>query len=154
MPAAGRGYCTEQLRGVLSDRPARDDVLWTAELIASELLTNAVRAGCRTARLTVGVHRDVLRIAVADDVPGLPRYRSPGDVRDGVPGGWGLDIVGTLTSQWGVERLIPGKEVWAKLPVPSELTTGMTDCQHAVELTPSNGATTDGVAAGGQSSSP
>lgn len=119
VPAAGRRFCREQLQQVLTDRPSRQDVIADTELVVSELLTNAVRAGCHVARLGLMVHRDVMRVSVVDDAPGLPRHSRPPAVTDGAPGGRGLWILDTIADEWGVEPLIPGKAVWAALAVPA-----------------------------------
>jgi anti-sigma regulatory factor (Ser/Thr protein kinase) len=134
VPAAGRRFCREHLDQVLTDTPPREDVISDAELIVSELLTNAVRAGCRTARLGLAVHRDLVRISVADDAPGTPHHRRPGDVVDRTPGGWGLWLLDEIAEAWAVETLIPGKEVWAELAVPLELTLDMPSCHRPVQF--------------------
>ena len=85
----------------------------------------------------------MLRITVADDAPGLPRHRSPGDVRevdDGTPGGWGLGILSHLADDWAVEHLIPGKEVWAELSIPAELTLDMASCHRPVRFDAPSGS--------------
>jgi anti-sigma regulatory factor (Ser/Thr protein kinase) len=91
-----------------------DDVL----LLASELVTNAVRHGQGeiTCRLWPG--RDVVRFEVADRGDALPQEVDRGLVADS---GRGLRIVDTLASRWGT---VPaqhqgGKTVWF------ELDTGM-----------------------------
>jgi anti-sigma regulatory factor (Ser/Thr protein kinase) len=134
VPAAGRRFTREHLQQVLTDAPPREDVIADAELVVSELLTNAVRAGCRVARLSVVVHRDLVRISVADDAPGVPHHRSRVDVADRTPGGWGLWILDEIAEEWAVETLIPGKEVWAELAVPVELTLDMPSCHRPVRF--------------------
>ncbi len=88
-----------------------------ARLIASELVTNAVRySGCspqESIRFRASIDGDVLRISVCD--PGRTgeavRLR---DERDAPPGGFGLRIVERLSKRWGAERP-GGQRVWAEL---------------------------------------
>lgn len=87
-------------------------------LVVSELMSNAVKAGCDTTRLTVEVHRDHVRIAADDDAPGLPQRITVGARSRH---GRGLAIVEKLSRAWGVSRLGNGKQVWADVPVPAEL---------------------------------
>jgi anti-sigma regulatory factor (Ser/Thr protein kinase) len=98
----------------------RDMVLADAEIIASELVTNAVQAGCSDIALTLSIHRGRLRLAVRDDAPGRPTLlaAAPEDQH-----GRGLAIVDSLTKEWAVDYVSGGKEVWAELSVPDALTT-------------------------------
>ncbi len=126
-PAAGRQFCAEQLRTALTDRPGRDDLIDDAVLVVSELLTNSLRAQSRVARLSLALHRDLLRIVVDDDAPGQPRVRTAASIETT---GRGMAIVASLASAWSVERLIPGKQVWAELDVPPELTVDLPSCHR------------------------
>jgi anti-sigma regulatory factor (Ser/Thr protein kinase) len=103
-----------------------DGVLDDAELIVSELVTNAVQAGATQLGLDIELHRDTVTIRVSDDVADLPRPRhsAVGDV-----GGRGLAIVAELARTWGTATIEPdsagrtdpvarGKTVWAELTVP------------------------------------
>jgi hypothetical protein len=85
-----------------------------AELLASELVTNAVRASDGRGQAVVQVwlvaDHDSLVLAVWDGGDGLPaRY----DVGPFDPGGRGLTIVDTLSASWGAYATVPGKVVWA-----------------------------------------
>ena len=85
-----------------------------AELLASELVTNAVIHVRTTARLSVSVTGSTARIEVTDDGPGQPEPRDP----DPDHGGYGLWLVDWLAQSWGVN---PGngqdKTVWFTLPL-------------------------------------
>ncbi len=88
-------------------------------LVASELVTNAVRhSGCEpdhTLQVSVDLARDALRISVHD--PGLSRRRAQPRTSEATePGGWGLRIVEQLATRWGAERP-DGYRVWAEIPV-------------------------------------
>jgi len=50
-------------------------LIQTAELVVSELVTNAVNAGSRGTTVAVAVHHNHIRIAVDDDSPGRPAMR-------------------------------------------------------------------------------
>jgi anti-sigma regulatory factor (Ser/Thr protein kinase) len=92
-----------------------------AELIASELVTNALRHGDQdlartsTAPGEIGLRMtDVqpgLRIEVVDG-HSMPPVEVP--ARDGAEGGFGLMIVGSLAT-WGWSPTPTGKVVWAEL---------------------------------------
>ncbi|MCW3065417.1 MAG: protein serine/threonine phosphatase [Solirubrobacterales bacterium] len=104
------------LRQLLGER--LDGDLAAAELVVSELVTNAVlhgqRAGMNPVGLTLEESSDCLRIEVTDHGPGFTEARAaPGD-----PGGWGLVVVGELADRWGIERAQRGVRVWAELNLP------------------------------------
>ncbi|WP_308286956.1 ATP-binding protein [Streptomyces liliiviolaceus] len=98
------------------------DVLDVAELLLSELVTNALRAhapsdrqvGVRIARSTAD---GLLRLEVSDECEGRPEVRTPSDDETG---GRGLLLVEALAHRWGVEEheAGPGKTVWAELKAP------------------------------------
>ena len=83
-----------------------------AEIVASELVTNAVRHGDFPAELRVQWQGPTLRVAVADsnDHAPAPRVIGADD-----PSGRGLQIVDALARDWGVEPAGGGKVVWAEL---------------------------------------
>lgn len=114
--SAGRArrFCTEQLGSVLADRPATQDVIADAVLITSELVTNAVRAGCGRIELELALDDDALLLCVHDDAPGIPVVRYP---RPDEPRGRGLAIIARIAKRWGYRPSHNGKHVWADLPV-------------------------------------
>jgi anti-sigma regulatory factor (Ser/Thr protein kinase) len=85
----------------------RDIVL----LVASELLANAVQHAATSVEARVEFHDRYTRIDVLDDGDGWPRLRHVDPLSDA--GGRGLSIVDRLSTAWGVEDLIPGKQVWS-----------------------------------------
>lgn len=89
----------------------------TAELVVSELATNAVQHARRGAfRVTLTrLDGDRVRVAVIDHSRTLPEPADPGDDEDH---GRGLAIVEALSQQWGTDPLNWGKRVWADLHVP------------------------------------
>jgi two-component sensor histidine kinase len=87
----------------------------TAELLASELVTNAVTHGRGEVRLIMEYDDDSgLAVTVADDEPAAPEV--PPTAPNAL-GGRGLRMVEVLSSAWGVERNRrgPGKGVWFRL---------------------------------------
>lgn len=83
------------------------------ELLASELLTNAVVHGEPPIRLDLDTDDGAtLRLAVDDGsmqppVPAKPSTRQIG--------GWGLAFVESLSTRWGWEFRSNGKRVWCEL---------------------------------------
>ena len=86
----------------------------TAELLASELVTNAVTHGRGEVRVLMEYDHRGLAVAVSDEEPASPQVG--GAVTTSV-GGRGLRLVDALASDWGVEpdRQGPGKCVWFRL---------------------------------------
>jgi anti-sigma regulatory factor (Ser/Thr protein kinase) len=82
----------------------------TAELLASELVANAVQHAASPLHFRVEVDADRVRLAVRDREPTLPQRRdpSPDDLF-----GRGLLLVEDLASDWGAEPVPDdGKVVW------------------------------------------
>lgn len=95
-----------------------------AELVVSELATNAVQATRDAKRATASVavylalDLDRLFVLVWDCCPGRPAYDGPAD--DDAETGRGLTIVEALSERWGTCALDGGKVVWARLTMTSE----------------------------------
>ena len=96
---------------------ADEAVLGDAALVMSELVTNAVVHGAGAGgTVTVGVQAGPeLVLWVADASPGVPLQRAAGADAET---GRGLEILGQLTTRWGVEQTDDGKRVVATLSVP------------------------------------
>jgi len=86
-----------------------------AELLASELVTNAVRHGRPLIRLTVAVEDHAITVRVFD--AGRRRPVVQPDVGPDVPSGRGLLMVDLVATAWGVESEpgAEGKTVWFRL---------------------------------------
>ncbi|MFF4649703.1 ATP-binding protein [Streptomyces sp. NPDC001380] len=80
----------------------------SAEMVVSELVTNAVRYGCGPVSLALVLTAEALQISVSDGGPALP---APRDARADEPGGRGLQIVETLCDGWQVTSRLTGKTV-------------------------------------------
>jgi hypothetical protein len=109
-PAAVRRRIRQSCRSL---PPAlREDTL----LLASELVTNAVRHGTGDVTVRLWPGRDVVRVEVTDASPHHPEQADRGlDAERGR----GLQIVGALASRWGTApaRAGEGKTVWFELDV-------------------------------------
>ena len=90
------------------------DLVPTAELLVSELVTNAVRYAQGKIGLRL-VLEGGLVCEVLDDSAALPRLRHPDDSDER---GRGLQVVSQLAQRWGARRAGSGKVVWCELPVP------------------------------------
>ncbi|MFG3290926.1 ATP-binding protein [Streptomyces sp. NPDC048179] len=110
------------LHAVLGGWGAGQDVLEAAELVLSELVTNALRVPVPSGR-QVGVRilrapaDGLLRLEVSDAGSGTPEVRMPGDEETG---GRGLLLVEATAHRWGVEEREGGigKTVWAESKAP------------------------------------
>ncbi|WP_241845150.1 ATP-binding protein [Streptomyces silvensis] len=90
--------------------PGRAD---TAELLTSELVTNALVHTDRDAVVTAAVGPGRLRVEVRDFVARRPRVRSAEEGED--THGRGLVLVQSLADAWGVRAQGVGKVVWFEL---------------------------------------
>lgn len=106
--AAVREFCQQQRVG--GDRDA-------AELVASELVTNAVLHARTPMELTLRLVSPVLHIAVRDASAHRPRINSIVD--ENAESGRGLLLVDALAASWGSLVLDTGKIVWATVRVRS-----------------------------------
>ncbi|WP_251050286.1 MULTISPECIES: ATP-binding protein [unclassified Streptomyces] len=116
-PGRARTLVREQLASWEVD----DAQAATAELLLSELVTNAVRHARAPQGRDLGVrlarYDGVLRVEVADAGPAVKL--TPQVVADCDERGRGLAIVAALAERWGCcpRRHGIGKAVWAEVPV-------------------------------------
>ncbi|MFM9372255.1 SpoIIE family protein phosphatase [Streptomyces sp. Da 82-17] len=87
----------------------------TAELLVSEVVTNAVRHAHGERLALRLVRSDVLQCEVVDDEHTLPTLRSAGPQDES---GRGLAVVNALAREWGTARTGEGKSVWFELSLP------------------------------------
>jgi PAS domain S-box-containing protein len=91
-----------------------EDAAETLALLVSEVVTNAVRHGRPPLQLSVALAGERIRISIADGAPtkhlAFPR-REPGGAGRRV-GGWGLQLVEALATDWGEEWAGDHKVVW------------------------------------------
>ena len=88
------------------------DLADTAELLVSELVTNAVLHARSKIVVRVDVDGQRLRVEVRDDTTGTPQVRSYGAQ---ATTGRGLLLVETLATRWGFKPQAAGKAVWFEL---------------------------------------
>ncbi|GAA4321090.1 ATP-binding protein [Streptomyces venetus] len=121
-PQLRRRLGRADLRAVPEARKALRDLLgqWgkhgqsdVAELLTSELVTNAIVHTDHDAVLTATVGPRGLRVEVRDFVARRPRLRVP--VADDGTNGRGLFLVQSLADSWGVRAHGVGKAVWFEL---------------------------------------
>lgn len=91
-------------------RPGRSEI---AELLTSELVTNALVHTDRDAVVTATVGPRALRVEVRDFVAHRPRVRIP-EAGESTHGR-GLVLVQSLADAWGVRAHGVGKSVWFEL---------------------------------------
>jgi hypothetical protein len=85
-----------------------------AELLVSELVTNAVRYAQGKIGLRL-ILEGGLVCEVLDDSAALPRLRHPDEDDER---GRGLQVVSQVAQRWGARRSLTGKVVWCELPLP------------------------------------
>ncbi|WP_432076651.1 SpoIIE family protein phosphatase [Streptomyces wuyuanensis] len=89
------------------------DLLFTTELIASELVTNAIRYGRAPAELRL-IRHNVLVCEVTDSSSTQPRLRR---ARTTDEGGRGLFLVAQLAERWGCRHGQNSKTIWCEQPI-------------------------------------
>jgi anti-sigma regulatory factor (Ser/Thr protein kinase) len=97
---------------VLVDARVEGSVIELAELLVSELVTNAAVHARGMVRLTVHADAHWVRIEVEDEGRGRPLLRPA--TQDDVDG-LGLEIVDALATDWGTERRAAHKVVWFEI---------------------------------------
>ena len=90
------------------------DLQPVAELLVSELVTNAVRYAQGKVGLRL-ILEGGLVCEVLDDSAALPRLRHPDEDDER---GRGLQVVSQVGQRWGARRSLTGKVVWCELPLP------------------------------------
>jgi hypothetical protein len=84
----------------------------TAQLVITELLTNALEHGGGAADPSVEIRAGSVHIAVGDGVSGAPRS---GVSAATSTNGKGLLIVDRVSMRWGIEPTANGKIVWSEV---------------------------------------
>ena len=88
------------------------DLVEIAQLLTSELVTNAFEHGAGSIRVEAHRSAKCLRVSVFDDGTALPQRRQ---ADPWATSGRGLMLVESLATRWGVNRHTPGKCVWFEL---------------------------------------
>jgi anti-sigma regulatory factor (Ser/Thr protein kinase) len=87
------------------------EVSYTAELVVSELVTNAIRYGGPPIQLRL-IRDNVLICEVSDGSSTTPRMRR---ARIFDEGGRGLMLVAQFAERWGTRHMPGGKSIWAEI---------------------------------------
>ncbi|MGW7525999.1 SpoIIE family protein phosphatase [Streptomyces sp. NPDC054783] len=87
-----------------------DEAAFAAELMLSELVTNAIRHGCGPIRVRL-LHDRTLICEVSDTSNTAPHLRRSASTDEG---GRGLFLVAQLARSWGTRYLPQGKVIWAE----------------------------------------
>ncbi len=88
------------------------DVAFIAELVVSELVTNAIRYGSRPIRLRLIHDATTLICEVSDTSHTAPHLRR---AKTWDEGGRGLLLVAQLTQRWGSRHTAEGKTIWSEI---------------------------------------
>ncbi|MER5209829.1 SpoIIE family protein phosphatase [Streptomyces sp. NPDC002838] len=96
---------------------ALSEVAFTAELVVSELVTNAIRYGSRPIRLRLIHDATTLICEVSDTSHTAPHLRR---AKTWDEGGRGLLLVAQLTQRWGSRHTADGKTIWAEIALLDE----------------------------------
>ncbi|MFC5638411.1 SpoIIE family protein phosphatase [Streptomyces bullii] len=96
---------------------ALPEATFTAELVVSELVTNAIRYGAPPIRLRLIHDAATLICEVSDTSPTAPHLRR---AKTWDEGGRGLLLVAQLTQRWGSRHTAEGKTIWAELGLLDE----------------------------------
>ncbi len=112
--AEAPGEARSALRASCSGLPG--DVVDTACLLVSELVTNAYRHAQTTVTVAIATDREHVSVAVHDDDPVVPEVTESAPPPPEQEGGRGLFLLGALANRFGVETDDDGKTLWFRLP--------------------------------------
>ncbi len=107
------------VRGAVTRRLADwglDELVFTTELILSELVTNAIRYATGPVQVRLLRLERSLICEVSDTSSTLPHLRRAATTDEG---GRGLFLVAQLSESWGTRRTRTGKVIWVEQPLPS-----------------------------------
>ena len=102
------------VRNKLASWDVAEETAQAIELIADELVANAIRHGAPPARLRL-IKGQTITVEAHDASPVAPRLAHPGTLDEF---GRGLHIVGRLVLAWGTRYTPGGKIVWAEVGLP------------------------------------
>ncbi|WP_285900314.1 ATP-binding protein [Frankia sp. R82] len=121
-----------------------EDVRSTAELLVSELVTNAVKYGEPPLWLFIEMRPGLIHASVSDTSTVLPQRRVAAADAEG---GRGLLVLDALAGSWGTVAAESGKYLWFDLPVPGATSDPATRSGSGTRVAPVQEGTRDGAAA-------
>ena len=86
-----------------------------AELVVTEIVSNAVLHAAAPVDMTLTLDGDRMRVEVSDGAPDRQLVRRI----PGPNGGYGLPMIAALSRDWGVTHLPDRKVVWAEIHLSS-----------------------------------
>jgi len=108
-PATARRFVSDTMRTW-----GCDDLIADAELLVSEAVTNSVEHSEQShAVVDLLASGDTIRVDVSDT--GAAKAVEQRTPEAGRPGGFGLAIIDSVATRWGVEPSRAGKSVWFEL---------------------------------------
>jgi anti-sigma regulatory factor (Ser/Thr protein kinase) len=111
-PSRGRQFVGSTMRGW-----GLEELVCDAELLVSELVTNAILHARSATTLTLRRDATCVRVEVCDDSAAPPRLRSYGP--EAVTGR-GIFLVDRIAWRWGVTARAVGKCVWFELALGAD----------------------------------
>lgn len=115
--------------------PLSDQTLETVELLASEVIANAVLYTDAPCRVSVTRADERLRVEVTDADASLPSAVEAGPSDEG---GRGLLLVNALADAWGTQPELPGKTTWFEI-TPEPSTDGLGNSSADAPFSPQAG---------------
>ncbi|WP_232789578.1 SpoIIE family protein phosphatase [Streptomyces jeddahensis] len=107
------GQARDYIRHQLTDWHL-DDLIWTTELIASELIGNVIRHARGPIQLRL-IRSHSLICEVTDGSLTTPHVRRAGETDEG---GRGLQLIAALSHRWGTRYTSNGKCIWTEQLLP------------------------------------
>lgn len=108
------GVARRRLETALAEWSVPPAARYDALLVASEMVTNAVRYAKAPIELRARLDGPYLVVEVLDGAPEVPQRSEPDLL---ALGGRGLHIISALSESWGVRPHAAGKSVWCTLRV-------------------------------------
>lgn len=110
---ASVGPARDHLRQSLQGRTIPTELVGDAELVLTELVTNAIQHAAPPIEVELRMEDHCLTVEVSDHSPAIPPSLQETDV--GRIGGWGLAILAAVSEAWGFTSHQDYKVVWARL---------------------------------------
>ena len=130
-PRGARMFFSAAMVEQLGSGEAINTLIGDAQVVVSEIVSNAVKAGCTKLLMQITIHRRRVRISVYDNADGLPIMVAPDPAAER---GRGMTIVNALANSWGIETGHDGKEVWAEFRLSSRTGRILARCDQPTSV--------------------